>query len=99
MGGSHSFSQILGDEEFATDPEFADQGVGEQTCSVNQFFLAWQALGKPADTNTAAVVTQNTGVSNPFTGVSAAAAEPSAYTRFTPSFTSAAAVTTLDFQR
>lgn len=59
-------------QEVYTDDEFNDQWFDEE-CSVNEYFRAWQALGKPADADTAAVIAQNTGVTNPFTVVSAEA--------------------------
>lgn len=57
-------------QEVYTDDEFNDQW-GDEECSVNEYFRAWQALGKPADAATAAVIAQNTGVANPFSVVSA----------------------------
>ncbi|MBX3012207.1 MAG: hypothetical protein KF832_11905 [Caldilineaceae bacterium] len=70
-------------QEVYTDDEFNSQW-GDEECSVNEYFRAWQALDKPADAATAAVIAQNTGVANPFTVVSAdAASEQSEYTLFT----------------
>lgn len=75
-------------QEVYTDDEFNDQ-PGDEECSVNEFFRAWQALGKPADADTAAVIAQNTGVTNPFTVVSAeAATAQSDYTFFATNATS-----------
>lgn len=63
-----------------TDDEFNSQ-LGDEECSVNEYFRAWQALGNPADTDTAAAITQNTGVANPFSAVtSAETGEQSEYT-------------------
>lgn len=69
-------------QEVYTDDEFNDQWFDEE-CSVNEYFRAWQALGKPADADTAAVIAQNTGVANPFTVASAATGNvESEYTLF-----------------
>lgn len=75
-------------QEVYTDDEFNDQS-GDEECSVNEFFRAWQALDKPADADTAAVIAQNTGVANPFTVVSAEAGTvQSEYTFFATTATS-----------
>lgn len=75
-------------QEVYTDDEFNDQW-GDEECSVNEYFRAWQALGKPADADTAAVIAQNTGVTNPFTVVSAEAGDAqSDYTFFATNATS-----------
>lgn len=83
-------------QEVYTDYEFADQGIGDQTCSVDRFFQAWQTLGKPADAATAAVVIQNVGGDSPFTVASAqAAGEPANAAQVV---TAQAAPTALDYQ-
>lgn len=55
-----------------TDDEFNSQW-GDEECTVNEYFRAWQALGNPADGATAAVIGQNTGAANPFSTVNSAA--------------------------
>lgn len=63
-------------QQVYTDDEFADQW-GLEECTIAEYFRAWQALKKQADTDVAAVIVQNTGVGNPFTtsAVSAASAD------------------------
>ena len=45
-------------QEVYTSEEFNEQ-LGDEECSVNQYFQAWQAEGKTADADTAAIITQN----------------------------------------
>ena len=59
--------------------EFNDQW-GDEECTVPAYFEAWQAMKYPADTDTAAVIVQNTGVLSPFTLAAASAdEEPSTF--------------------
>ena len=83
-------------QEVYTDDEFADQGVGDETCSVDRFFQAWQALDKPANAATAAVVIQNVGGDSPFTVASAGAAGDTASAAQV--VTAQASPTALDYQ-
>ncbi len=63
-------------QEVYTDPEFADNGYFDEDCTTAVYMAAWQALGKPADADTAAAVVQNvTDTSLPFSAVSAASSE------------------------
>ncbi|MGB5050687.1 MAG: hypothetical protein WBO46_17205 [Caldilineaceae bacterium] len=83
--GHHDIQHVYTDDEFNSQ-------WGDEECTVPEYFRAWQALKKQADTDVAAVIVQNTGVGNPFTtnavGAASADGETSAY-----SFTDLAANT------
>jgi uncharacterized protein YegL len=62
-------------QEVYTHSEFANNGIFDEDCTTAVYMTAWQALNKPADTDTAAAVVQNvTDTTLPFS-VSAAAEE------------------------
>jgi hypothetical protein len=54
-------------QEVYTHPEFESNGdIFDDTCTAFVYLLAWSELGKPTDGATAASVTQNVGLPNPF---------------------------------
>jgi hypothetical protein len=68
---SHGHATI---QQVYTDPAFESNGdIFDDTCTAIPYLLAWRALGKPTDTSTAAVVTQNIGLPNPFALAAASA--------------------------
>ena len=49
-----------------TSSSFESNGFFDDTCTFNTYMQSWKDTGKPTDGSTAAAVTQNTGLSNPF---------------------------------
>lgn len=54
-------------QEVYTDPAFESNGsIFDDTCTAPVYLRSWRELKKPTDAATAATVTQNIGLSNPF---------------------------------
>jgi hypothetical protein len=63
-------------QEVYTDPAFESNGdIFDDTCTVFVYLMAWRDIGKPTDADTAASVTQNVGLSNPFVATAATSAD------------------------
>lgn len=59
-----------------TSSSFESNGFFDDTCTFNTYMQSWKDTGKPTDGATAAAVTQNTGLSNPFGSLMAYHARP-----------------------
>jgi len=55
-----------------TSSSFESNGFFDDTCTFNTYMQSWKDIGKPTDGATAAAVTQNTGLANPFSTLLAA---------------------------
>ena len=56
-----------------TSDSFESNGFFDDTCTFNTYMQSWKDIGKPTDGATAAAVTQNTGLANPFSSLLMAA--------------------------